>query len=359
MDILQFLHDCYASLLRLYPKTYREEYGKELQNVFDLSIDDAMNLGRLETAKVVLYELIGLPQAIIHEHLRERRKTEMTENFASRFDFALGSRNETLAALAPFLLFGAAPVVLGYLDTRGFLPRWFAIIFVFIFWSSGLGLLVLGFKKGAPRWFMPYLGLPLPIICLLVLNTFVNPEWRGFPFLYNSSWFVKQIFNQGTLWIWLFVSILLIFLLTRWIPRLRLFHQRLQTEWTLLCFILYGALPLVIVFSFEEFKNEEFYILLSFLALALGAWFYLRGGTLWRKFWSLIGGLTLAMAVAVLGQTLLYDSSFPDTVFPLWTTTLSTVIMWMWIVLFMFGSAALSLLPRLNEHPSAGELSGG
>jgi hypothetical protein len=142
----------------------------------------------------------------------------------------------------------------------------------------------------------------------------------------------------------------LIFLLTQLIPRMRVFHQRLRTDWTLLCFILYGALPLIIVFSFEEFKREEPYLLLSFLALALGGWLYLRSRTLWRKFWSLLAGLTLAMSIAVLGQTLLYESSFPFTHFPRWTTTLSTVIMWMWMALFMFISAGLNLLPRKQVH---------
>jgi hypothetical protein len=208
----------------------------------------------------------------------------------------------------------------------------------------------LQFGKGAPRWFMPYLGLPLPIISLLAFNTLVNPEWRGFPFLERSSWFVRQFVHQGLLWVGLLLAILLIYLLTRSIPRLRQFHQRLRTDWTLLCFLLYGAAPLVIVISFESFKNEDPYLLLSFLALALGSWFYLRNGTPWKKFWSLFGGLTLAMAIAVIGQTLLYDSSFPFTQFPRWTTTLSTVIMWIWMILFMFISAGLNLLPRTDEE---------
>jgi len=230
MRSFQFLSNCYRLFLNLYPKTYREEYGDELQAVFNSSISDAMKLGWGEAFRVVSRELINLPRAIIHEHLRERRKSKMTGKFASRFDFVPGSRNETLAALAPFLLFGAVPVVLGYLDTRGFLPRWFAIIFVLIFWSSGLGLLVIGFKKGAPRWFMPYLGVPLPIISLIAFNALVNPEWRGFPFLSESSWFIKQVFHQGVLWIWLLLSILLIFLLTRLVPRLHRFHQRLRND---------------------------------------------------------------------------------------------------------------------------------
>jgi hypothetical protein len=52
----------------------------------------------------VLRELIDLPKAILYEHLRERRRMEMNKTFASRFDFAPGSRTESFAALAPFLL---------------------------------------------------------------------------------------------------------------------------------------------------------------------------------------------------------------------------------------------------------------
>lgn len=341
----------YSLLLYLFPKAYREEFGDELQVVFDLSFADAMDGGWFEVVRVVLRELAGLPKAILYQHLSERRKTGMTGKFASRFDFEPGSRNEIFATLAPFLFFGVLPILLSYLDTKGILPLWLAILFVFVFWLSGISLFVMGFKNRVPRWFMPYLGLPLPIISVIIFSALVNPEWRGFPFLQESSWFIKQIFNQGTLWLGLFVSALLIFLLTRLIPRLHSFHHRLRADWTLLPFILYGALPLIIVFSFEEFKNEELYMLLAFMTLALGGWFYLRSSTPWKKFWSLLVGMTLAMSIAVLGQTLLYESSFPFTSFPRWTTTLSTVIMWMWMVLFMFISAGLNLLPRSDENP--------
>jgi len=295
MNGLQFLRTWYSFLINLYPKSYREEYAEELHMVFNLSFDDA--IGRVEETKIFLRELMGLPSAILYEHLRERRKKRMTEKFTSRFDFEPGSRNESLAALAPFLLGGVVPVLVSYIGNLTEIPLWIQIIFTLFMWFWIGSLLVIGFNKGAPRWFMPYLGVPLPVICLLAFNTLVNPEWHGFPFLYNASWFVKQIFNQGTLWIGLFLSILLIFLLTRAIPRLRPFHQRLRDDWTLLCFLLYGATPLVIVISFEEFKHEEPFLMLSFLALALGAWLYLRSIKPWRKFWSLLGGVTVAMSV--------------------------------------------------------------
>ncbi len=109
-------------------------------------LDDAV--GRAEVIVVFLRELAGLPKAIIYEYLRERRKMKMAGKFASRFDFEPGSRNETLAALAPFLLFGALPVLLTYLHSLGFVPLWFEIVFVIVFWLSGFSLLVIGFKRG-------------------------------------------------------------------------------------------------------------------------------------------------------------------------------------------------------------------
>jgi hypothetical protein len=57
--------------LSFYPKAYLEEYGEELKAVFDLSLDDAMKIGRIEVARVILREMIGLPTAILYEHLRK------------------------------------------------------------------------------------------------------------------------------------------------------------------------------------------------------------------------------------------------------------------------------------------------
>jgi hypothetical protein len=78
----------FALLLYLFPKAYREEYSEELQAVFNLSVGDALERGIFEIAGVILRELSGLPQAIIHEHLRERRKAKMIEGAPSRFDFS-------------------------------------------------------------------------------------------------------------------------------------------------------------------------------------------------------------------------------------------------------------------------------
>ena len=94
---MRFLRKAYYLLLNLYPRKYREEYEEELYTVFSQSLNDAFEIGGMEFAKTILDELLSMPKAIIHEYLRERRKIKMTGKFASRFEFAPGSRNETLA----------------------------------------------------------------------------------------------------------------------------------------------------------------------------------------------------------------------------------------------------------------------
>ncbi len=121
---LQFLHDCYHLLLTLYPQGYREEYGEELQTVFDLSMEDVIKLGRLAAAKVFLLEVIHLPGAILLEHLRERRKNKMVRKTDRLLNFPPGSRHETLVALAPFLVLAGLPILFGMLSSQLDTPIW-------------------------------------------------------------------------------------------------------------------------------------------------------------------------------------------------------------------------------------------
>ena len=354
MDKLQFLRDCLGLLLNLYPKTYREEYGKELQTVFNLSIDAAMKLGRLETVKVVLHELIGLPKAILYEHLRERRRTKMAGKFASRFDFSPGSRTESFAALAPFLLFGALPTLLGYFRVMDFVPLWLDIVSVILFWSFGLGLLLLGFVKRFPRWFMPYIGLPIPVICLFLFIGVIEPKLNHFPFPYRSSWFAREFVSQGVLWVGLFLIVTLLLVSTSRIPKSRPFYQRLRDDWTLLAFIIYGTMPFVLVITYNEYKNVEPFIFLSLVILAGGGRLYLQSYESLKRFLYLYAGVTLSMLVAAGGKAFLLESSFPFVADDSWQTEfMSTIVTWMWLAMMMWIPPALNLLPRSDRHARA------
>jgi hypothetical protein len=113
---MQFLRDCYGLLLNLYPKAYREEYGDELQVVFNSSLDDAIKAGWLEVVIAISRELIGLPKAILYEHLRKPRYSLAAQASILEKDGymktmpkieweEMGSWKATIASLLPLWLF--------------------------------------------------------------------------------------------------------------------------------------------------------------------------------------------------------------------------------------------------------------
>jgi hypothetical protein len=74
---LQFLRRFYDLLLSLYPKGYREEYGSELQTVFDLSLDEAASSSGFEAGRLILRELIQFAQS---DHSRAPAGAEESKN---------------------------------------------------------------------------------------------------------------------------------------------------------------------------------------------------------------------------------------------------------------------------------------
>ena len=346
---LLFLHRVYGLLLNFYPRKYREEYGRELQSVFGRSLDEAAAKGGLEAEKLAVLELISMPGAILNEHLRERRRSGMTRNIASRFDFVPGTRSEIWAALAPFLLFGALSTLLDYFNVSNLVPLWQYVGFVIILWSFGLGLILIGIAKRFPRWFMPYIGLPMPIISVFLWVGVIEPRFNRLPNF--SSWFVSEFVIQGFLWIGLFLVAALLLVSARYIPKSRFFYQRLREDWTLLAFILYGIMPFALVIVLNEYKNEEPYLFLSFLILAAGGWLYLRSDDPWKRFVYLQGGMGLSMLVAAVAKALLVETSFPFVPDGEWQTEfMSTIISWMWLTIFMMIPLVLKLLPRSKEY---------
>lgn len=350
---LQFVRRMYGIFLNLYPRMYLEEYGEELQIVFNLSMDDATRMGKFETVRVVLQELFGLPKAALFEHLRERRRAKMIGKFAPRFDFPQGSKAESLAILAPFIVtyiaFGSMILLFNYLNNNPSAPFWLEVIIGLAFLGSIFTMFLIGLRWGLPRWFLPYLGFVLSIINIYVFNGSLDPEWNGLQFLYRSSWFLGAIAFEGLFWVGLIVLVILLVSFAAMIPRFRPFYQRLREDWTLLTFVLYGAAPFAMVLTFDEYQGEGPYVLTAYLILAVGGWFYLRNDAPWKRFWSLFVGLALSMAVAAVGKGILF-TPIPGYGFTWQGEMMSTVVMWLWLALVMLSSLAMNLLPRGKSH---------
>ena len=338
----------YALLLHLFPKNYREEYGNELQTVFELSLHDAMQAGELEVVRVSLRELISLPFAIIHEHLRERRKAKMIGKFSSRFDFAPGSRWEFLTALYPFLLVGFIEPLMTVLMISSLLtPRSTLVngIGIFIVVSLGI-LLLLGLVKGMPRWSLPYLGFALTILSVSIFSFLL--DLRSLRFHDRLAPLGDFIF-EGTMWFGLLVVMILLVAFTKTLPA----FQRFRNDWTLLCFIPYGGVPFAMMLTFDEYTGDEPFMFFGFLVLAVGTWLYLHNKHEWKRFGALFGAMTLAMFIAAAGKAILLPTQewlvFFDSVS--WKTeAMYTIRTWIWLALIMLLTSALNLPSRSKER---------
>jgi len=338
----------YSLLLYLFPKAYREEYGDELKVVFDLSLDDAINAGMLAVVYFVLSELINLPPAIIYEHLRERRKAKMIGKFSSQFDFAPGSRREFFTAIYPFILIGFIEPLMTVLVMSSLLPvqsvfvNGIAIILLII-----LGiLLLLGLAKGLPRWSLPYLGFALTILSVSIFSFLL--DLRSLHFHDRLAPLGDFIF-EGSMWFGLVVVMILLVTVTRTLPA----FQRFRNDWTLLCFIPYGGVLFAMMLTFDEYSGDEPFILVAFLALALGTWLYLHNNHGWKRFGALFGAMTLAMFIAAAGKVILLPTQdwlvFVDPVS--WKTeVMYTVRTWIWLALIMLLPSALNLPSRSKER---------
>jgi hypothetical protein len=343
----------YGLLLKLYPRAYQAEYGEELQAVFNMTVTDTVQRGGLSVVSMSLRELRDLPGAIALEHLRERRKQNMGAEGGARLTPGPGSWRETLAALAPFLIFGALPTAVAYLRLTD-VPRWLEVVLALSMLSSLVALLVIAIIQGFPRWFLPYVGFPLALFS--VYGAFgLMRNWPRALLTPWDSWIVRQTVYQGVLWSGLLAAAFCVSLITRIVSPWRALHRRLRRDWTLLPFALYGATLFALLLTFDDYAGEEPYKIAAMLLLAAGGWFYLRSVRPWRRSLALFIGLTSAMAVAAAGKAILYSSSsWPYPRHFTWQTeALSTVIMWAWLALAIFGSGLLGLLARSDSELQA------
>lgn len=339
----------YALLLYLFPRTYRKEYGEELQAVFDLSLDDAMAAGGAVFTLVALRELVNLPQAIIYEHLRERRKTKMIDKFSSRFDFAPGSRREFLTALYPFILIGVIEPLMIVLMMSGLLtPQSVLVNGIGIFIVASLGiLLLLGFVTGLPRWSLTYLGFALTILSVYGFSALLDIRSLR---LYDRLSPLGDIMFEGGWWFGLLIAMILLLTVTRTLPA----FQRFRNDWTLLCFIPYGGTLFALMITFDEYTGDEPFMFFTFLVLASGAWLYLHSKNKWKRFGALFGAMTLAMFIAAAGKAILLPSQdwlfFIDSAS--WKTeVMFTINTWIWLAMIMILPVTLNL-PRFENVSS-------
>jgi len=275
----------------------------------------------------------------------------MNKGFDRYLDFANGSWKEFLTALLPFFLTGGVMPLLGYLGRVRIVSGMFGAIIVLPMLGLFIILLMVGAKKGMPRWSLPYLGFLLSILSLYLFSAiFGTPIYFLFRNLHDQSLLFIDILWDGIFWYGLLFAIFLLVALSRVSPT----FQRFKQDWTLPCFVLYGAVPFALWITFDEYAGDEPYTLSAFLVLTVGAWFYLHSNGEWRRFGFLFVALTVAMFIAAVAKVLLIPSQT-------WPITIDeglarsefkhTIIMWGWFALGMALPLGNRFLPMKGDSP--------
>jgi hypothetical protein len=360
---LGFLVWLYGRALCLYPRAYRAEYGLEMAWVFDQTIVQTSRRGTTALLWLMARELWALPGAILREYRRARRKQTMIDE-RQALRSGGGSWREVLAALAPFLLLGIVPSLLGLSPLSGRLGIGLGIAVLCVLGISVLALGILGLVKGLPRWVLPYGGILLATVTAAGLGFLVwklqPPFW---PPKAKDHWFARHVAYQGVIWAGIVILPSVLVIIAALLSPLQPIYKRIRHDWTLVSFGLYGsALPALLI-SFDDYRHTEPYMLAAMVLLALGGWLYLRSERRWQRVLSLLAGLTLAMAVGAAGRAILFgraDYPFPRLHFTPQTEASSTVIMGAWIAIALLIPAVFGLLPSVgrSEDWEAGRLGG-
>ena len=278
----------YSKLLLLYPRSFRKEFGEEMQVVFSDSVHEAVKDRISALTCVCLRELAGLPFNILQEFWYEfqRKGTIMVTNKdAEQKSITAGraSHWDALIGTLPFVLFGIASIIgklmvpfLGIYANLAF----YAIVL--------LGLLI-GLIKGVPRWTYSYLGWSL--VFGWWWSSMGTPGLKMFGFQINYwSW---------QIWPPLLMTIGIALLWTRSLLPLRQLVRGIWQDWTLLSLAMYTFVGwMALIYDENRHPYLLAFMIGSTLAISAGAWFFLQESQTRNQIIALLSGF---ITVAIIG----------------------------------------------------------
>ena len=301
----------YAWLLRLYPRSFRAEYGDEMQDVFSSALAEASAHGFRLAAAVWLRELRDLPLNLV----RERGwgadsgawEDDMTTDSvhasrgegSGRTEERAASWREALAGAGLFLflpaLVGVYTAMYSLLAGYGVRPSpLYAMAGSILFALVVIGLMAIAcfaWIRGFPRWSFPYLGFGLLVSLLMRSTAATGATILGHDIgrLEKLLWqaFVPALIVAGVAW-----------LVTRSVQPIRKLATDVWNDWSRISFVLYGMLPIALVLPFDETHGGSLLGIALFLVLGIGALAYMRSTRPWQRAAALGGGLAVSWLVA-------------------------------------------------------------
>jgi hypothetical protein len=162
-------------------------------------------------------------------------------------------------------------------------------------------IFIAGLVRSFPAWALPALGIVLFLVSAflqlaaqsVVFYAVMVPLYDGWPEGVAEKIGMMLLVQL----VFLIIMVGVVVGLLRIVPA---FLARVQQEWTLLSFLLYG-MAIVPVLGNDEFRGVEGYEIVSLLILALGAGLYLTAPGRWQRILALVIPAILSPAVMSLG----------------------------------------------------------
>ena len=294
----------YASLLKLYPSRFRDEFGKEMGEVFDQVLGGLETAGiptarrMVEMSRFYLREIWHFPSSYLDARRFQQSfaagdvpsgtSSYVEEDMVKNWVGQGASWGAALLGAFPFLLFGLVYLLKGFTELNGYyslmfnyivradvaltyIPKFIRYAPIAVYLVATIGFLY-GWRRGFPRWSYSYLGMAV-----------------YFGWYYSNGRFYGVVYGWQA-WIPLITVISLGILITHSRRPQKWLFQGIWNDWTRLSFALYAfAVPMfTIIFFDDDWGVPQLYgLLFDTLLLAAGAIVFLRSRTIWERILSL------------------------------------------------------------------------
>ena len=247
------------------------------------------------------------------------------------------TRWQALIGVLPFLAFGIVSMI-GKMDQVYDLRVFYTDLAFYILALSGL---LIGWIRGFPLWSYGYLGWSLVI-----------------------AWWWSFVRINGTylgcfIWMLFWIVVLIALLWTRSLSHIKKIFRDISNDWTRLSLAMYPFIAFVFLIYDE---NHHPYLLIfmsaSTLAIAAGAWFFLRSTSLKGRVASILGGF---VASNVIGQVCdnTWDArayyGLPEGSTPWYMTVFRTFMILSFFSVILLWPAAISLYQRIIRRRTANQ----
>jgi hypothetical protein len=327
----RFLIRIYRILLHLYPRQFHADFGAEMQSVFVETITDKSGY---KSAFLFLRELGDLPGSLLSVYAAQwfGGGSMSTQN-----EYIVPStRWGALIGILPFLAFGIVSMI-GKVDQFND-P---SVIYVYLaFYILALLGLLIGWIRGFPLWSYSYMGWSL-VFTWWWSNASINGAYWGF-----------------SIWILIGIVVLIALKWTRSMSPIKKFFKDILNDWTRLSLALYTFIAFVfLIYDENHHPHLLIFMAASTLAVAAGAWCFLRSASLKGRVASIFGGLITSNLIGqVCDRTWDAQAYYnlpegpPD---PWYMILFRTVMILFFFTAWLFWPAVIHLFQRLSSNQTA------